>query len=372
MIKAILNSPWWVLDLILIAVSFTLTLISTPIFKRIAHATGFVDAPKTEAHKKHSKITPLLGGMAMFAPWILIIGGGIIAIQLFGDKILGPHIMDSLQGLTQPEVMIPLRWITFGALGAVILGLLDDWKALSAGKKMLGQILVALIAIYLGDVKITLFHEIPFVNEGITLFWFVLIFNAINFFDNMDGLAAGTAAISLTLFSIIGIISGQYLITAIAAVSAGAALGFWVFNYNPASIFMGDSGSHFLAYILAVVSIKITYMLPESVSYAPVIIPLFILALPLYDVLAVVVIRRHIGTPIYKGDNNHVSHRFVACGLSKKMAVNMVHLLSLIIGLGVIPLMWGNYLTCIILILQSIILLSLVSYIQYGTRKPKE
>lgn len=369
MIKAILESPWWVLDLMLIGAAFLGALIWTPIFKRIAHATGFVDAPKTEAHKKHTKITPLLGGLAMFVPWILLIGGACLLVSFFGDKILGPHIMESLEPMTQTSVLYPLAFILLGAFLAVCLGLVDDWKPLSAGKKMTGQILVALIAIMLGGAKVQLFNAIPFLNEAITLFWFVLIFNAINFFDNMDGLAAGTSAISLSLFTVIGIITGQYMITAISAVSAGVALGFWLFNYNPASIFMGDSGSHFLAYILAVISVKITYVMPQTVSYMALLIPFFILALPLYDVLAVVLIRRHLGTPIYKGDNNHVSHRFVACGLSKKMAVTMVHLLSLIIGLGVIPMLWGSYLTCAILITQSVILLSLVSYIQYGARK---
>lgn len=364
-----LSAHWWVVDIVIFIVALGLACIGTILCKQLAAWTGFMDRPKAEAHKKHVKATPLLGGIALFSAWAVTILGGMLAGKLIPSDCVNPEIAKALNNLSDPKAFQGMLVVACGGLFATLLGLWDDWKALSAGKKLLGQILIAAFAVYFGNMQISFFFHIPLLNIAVTIFWFVLIFNAINFFDNMDGLAVGTSCIALSLFTLTAIITGQYYVAAISAAGAGATLGFWFFNHSPASIFMGDSGSHFLAYLLAAVSVKITYMTPESGTYLAPMIPLFILALPLYDVLAVVVIRRSKGLPVYKGDHNHVSHRFVAIGMSRKMAVMAVHLLSLIIGLGVLPLIWGSMLTSLVLIGQGVLLLTLVSVLQYTSRK---
>lgn len=379
----ILSHYWWIADLAIFFIALLFAWFFTPCCKKLAALTGFMDCPRTEVHKKHTNATPLLGGLAMFGGWAGTILAGMLASRFLPETIAGYEISDALRGLTETSAFKPMLMLILGGFMAILLGLLDDRKPLSAGKKMIGQIAIALFAVYFGELEVTFFNGIPgllridpaafawvakTLNIGFTVFWFVLIFNAINFFDNMDGLAVGTSCIALCLFMVTAIITGQYYVAAVAAAGAGATLGFWFFNHSPASIFMGDSGSHFLAYLLAVVSVKVTYMTPDSPTYLGPLVPLFILALPLYDVLAVVVIRKKLGMPIYKGDHNHVSHRFVATGMTRKTAVFSVHLLSLIIGLGVLPLIWGDALTCVILVSQAILLLIFISVLQYAAR----
>jgi len=147
---------------------------------------------------------------------------------------------------------------------------------------------------------------------------------------------------------------------------AGAAFGFWFYNMPPATIFMGDSGSHLLGYNLAVLGTLVTYYKPDRYgSPLSVLIPLFILAIPLFDLVAIVIIRKRLGKPFYIGDHNHISHRFVKMGLSKSTAVTAVHLLVFSVGLSVLPLLWGNSMTTLVCIVQAMTILGLISILQY-------
>ena len=190
--------------------------------------------------------------------------------------------------------------------------------------------------------------------------------NAINFFDNMDGLAVGTIAVAMLFFTIISALNNEYFVAAFAALNCGVCCGFWIYNSNPASIFMGDSGSHFLGYLAAVVSAGTTYFdLRFSQSRFPVLIPLLILALPLFDTFMVVVIRTLNKKPFWIGDHNHISHRFVRMGLSRKMAVMLVHLMALNIALGALPVYWGDFRTAAIILLQTVVLFSIITILQF-------
>lgn len=367
-----LGPHWWIADIIIFLAAVLLATAFTPLCKKIAGWVGLMDRPAAEAHKGHKKATPLLGGLALFCAWSITIFGGILFSRILTQEWVGSELANAFSGMTDTKVLQNMYVIVGCGALAMILGLLDDWKALNALHKLLGQIAIAAIAVWGGGMHISLFIHVPLINDLITIFWFVLIFNAINFFDNMDGLAVGTACIGMGIFTMAAIITGQYYVAALAAAGAGATLGFWFFNHTPASIFMGDSGSHFLAYLLAMISVKITYLSSDSATYLAPLIPIFVLALPLYDVLAVIIIRKRNGKPIYKGDHNHVSHRFAAMGMSRKMAVLSVHLLSLIIGLGVLPLIWGDKLTSLVLLAQGILILILVSLLQYTARNAGE
>ena len=253
------------------------------------------------------------------------------------------------------------------AAAAVLLGLYDDKHSMKAWKKLIGQILIAAVTATWGGVSITLFIGIPLVSWCITVFWLVFIFNAVNFFDNMDGLAVGTITIAMGFFCVIAALNNQYFIAALAAMSCGVTAGFWYYNTSPAMIFMGDSGSHFLGYLAAVISAGVSWFgIDYSLSRFPILMPLFILALPLFDTGMVVLIRTCRGKPFWIGDHNHISHRFVRMGLSRRQAVLLVHLMALCVGLGILPVFWGDFRTAAILVAQAFLFLLVVSILQFA------
>ena len=237
---------------------------------------------------------------------------------------------------------------------------------MKAGTKFAGQFIIAVITALFSHTKISVFVGIPGFSFVFTVMWFLFIFNSINFFDNMDGLAAGTSCIAFLFFTAAAIWNEQYFVATLGASLAGCVMGFWFFNHSPASIFMGDSGSHFLGYMLAVISAKTTYYTPDiSAFHMNVLIPVFILAVPIFDTIAVMVIRMINGKPVYIGDHNHISHRFHHMGMSRKKAVLLVHILGIISGLGAMPLLWGDKKSCILLLIQGLAILLLLSLMQH-------
>jgi UDP-GlcNAc:undecaprenyl-phosphate GlcNAc-1-phosphate transferase len=359
---------WWHIYIIIVALSLSFSLALTPLFRKIAEKLDFYDKPASQAHKKHQGQTPLMGGVAIFLAWVFTVAGGVLAAKCLGRSHLANSVLANLPGIN--FVSWKLFFFCLAALLAVLLGLYDDRFNMRAITKLTGQIAVAVIAVTWGGVEITMFFSSPLFSWFVSVFWILLIMNAINFFDNMDGLAVGTASIALCLFTITAAVNQQYFVSAMGAAAAGASIGFWFYNHSPATIFMGDSGSHFLGYILAVVSASVTYYSPEiSTTRFPILIPLFVLAIPLFDTAAVVVIRLLKRKPIYIGDHNHISHRFARMGMSRKTAVFVVHMLELIIGLSVLPLLWGDERTTVVSLLQACTILFFVSVFQYSSSK---
>lgn len=363
---------WWNIYLMTFVAALVFSLALTPFFRQVAIFLNFYDHPKVQNHKKHSTSVPLMGGAALCVSWLLTIILGIAAAKTY---LIDTHL-DKTVTANLPGIFTVSRELIAICLGAVLItlfGLYDDIHNMRAKTKFAGQFVVAAIAATWGGVKISLFLGSPFLCWGVTVFWILLVMNAINFFDNMDGLAIGVATIAFSLFSISAAISGQHFVAVFGSAMAGAGLGFWFYNHSPATIFMGDSGSHLIGYNLAVLGALVTYYNPvfSNGSKLSIFIPLFVLAIPLFDLAAVVVIRWHLKKPFYIGDNNHISHRFVHTGMTKKSAVFAVHLIALAIGLGVLPLMWGNSMTTIVCLLQACTILILVSVLQYSSLKVK-
>ncbi len=355
---------WWQVYILVFTVASVMALVLTPICEKVALLTEFLDKPDNR-HSGHAKPIPVLGGVAMFTAWILTIIGGVTVVFSLQMVKLDGAVAGYLN--TVSSISGRLIFLCLGALLATLLGFIDDYFQLSAKVKFGGQITVSLIAVLLGGMRVSLFIPNEIVTIIISVFWILLIINAINFLDNMDGLAVGISVICMILLTIVAIISKQYFIAALGAAGAGSGLGFWFFNHSPASIFMGDSGSHFLGYSLAVLSAGVTYHMPEvSSTKLTCLIPLFILAIPLFDTLTVVLIRLFYRKPVYVGDHNHISHRFVKMGMSKKNAVMTVHLLTLVIGIGVLPLMWGDAFTTAIIVIQSVIFLCIITMLQFA------
>jgi UDP-GlcNAc:undecaprenyl-phosphate GlcNAc-1-phosphate transferase len=213
----------------------------------------------------------------------------------------------------------------------VILGLYDDKHELRPLSKFAGQLLVAAL-LAAGGVRITLFVPSVVFSYAVTILWLLTVINAFNFMDNMNGLCAGLGVIGAGLLATVAASHGQYLVALIAALTCGALLGFLPYNFPKATAFLGDSGSHLVGYLLAVLTVLPHFYTETSPRRWAVITPLLVLAVPLVDLVWVVVLRWRMGKPYYLGDTNHLSHRLVRAGLKPAVAVVLIWLAAALIG----------------------------------------
>ena len=351
---------FWVFD-----VSFMLALMLTPMFQRLSFQWGFVDQPDAE-RKIHTQPMALLGGLAVFAAFALnlIINYAVVMPLVFRLKPQFMNLGDlSIYRAGAISVGPKLLVLLLGGAGMIALGVRDDKNDLHARWKFLWQVLIAL-AVALAGMRIKLFLHSPVLSVLVTVIWIVTITNAMNFLDNMDGLCAGLGMVCSFLFAFIAALQDQYFVCVLALAMAGALLGFLPFNFKPASIFLGDSGSHFVGYMLGVLPVLGTFYRPDSPTLLPVLIPLLILAVPLFDMAMVTWIRIRTGQPIYKGDVNHISHRLVRLGLPQSWAVTLIYLITLTLGLGATILLWSDLRSALIVIVQAIGILAIVTLLE--------
>ena len=350
---------WWLGYLTIFILATAITAAITPACRALSWKLGILDRPLGEHHKKHSEAKPLLGGLAMLLGWLLTVYSALWFIHFF-QGYLPDWLTQQLPGALQVRPLLLV--VASGATVLTVMGLIDDKKPFGPLTKLLLQLLIcAGVALY-PKLRITFFIDSQLITWLITLCWFIVVINAFNFFDNMDGLASGVAAIAAILFTLNAGLRGQFFVAALSAATAGSALGFYFFNCFPATIFMGDSGSHFLGYTLSVLgTLTSFYSLQTSPTLAPILIPILVLGVPIFDAFAVIIIRMKSGEPIYHGDHNHISHRFLRMGADHKTAVILVHLLSLAIGLGALTLLWLETKGAVLVLTQSIIILMVVT-----------
>mgnify|MGYP001041360005 FL=1 len=278
---------------------------ATPLVQRLARRTGMVDKPS--ARKVHSVPTPLLGGLAIYL-------AVIVALVLLGDRFY----VNQVAG------------IFLGATLMSFLGLWDDRRGLSPWIKLGGQFVAAGI-VTLTDVRIGLFPW-DVLNIAATLIWVVGITNAMNLLDNMDGLSGGIAAIAALFFLLFALMSGQYLVGALAAALVGACLGFLFYNLNPASIFMGDTGSLFLGFTLASLAIKLRF--PDNSPFVTWMVPVMVLAVPIFDTSLVIISRLRRGlNPLTTPGKDHLSHRLASVTHSTREAVLLCYIVGFLAGI---------------------------------------
>jgi UDP-GlcNAc:undecaprenyl-phosphate GlcNAc-1-phosphate transferase len=294
------------INLLLIFASALLLVIgTTPLVRRMANQLGVVDQP--DSRKFHLTPVPLLGGLAIYV-------GFIVALLLFSEEWVLSQAISILVGATI---------VSF-------LGIWDDRWGVRPALKLLGQIVAAGILIISGVQVSFLPH--PALNVAVTLLWVVGITNALNLLDNMDGLSGGVGAVAAGFFLVLAALNGQYLVASLAAALMGACVGFLYYNFNPASIFMGDAGSMFLGFILAVVGIKLRF--PGRPSMVTWMIPVVVLGLPILDTTLVVISRLRRGlNPLTHPGEDHISHRLVSMGLSQRKAVILLYLICCSLGL---------------------------------------
>ncbi len=358
------------------AASFVCSLVLTRIVIQIAPRVGFVDKP---GHRKiHDNPKPLGGGIAIF--WtlaiILLAGGfGFVHFDLLGDS-MRPY----KDGLLQQRPL--LFAIVAATLAMHLMGVIDDKRALGPYGKLLTQLLVTtslvVFAEWLAQSTPSLQLRVLTALDGptgsaipsilLTVMWIVAITNAFNFLDNMDGLSAGVAAICAVAFWITAMSIGQTFVAGALAIFIGAVLGFLVWNFPPARIFMGDSGSLVLGFVLGVLTVKTTY-LPAGdalgAGWYAVFVPVIVLAMPLYDLIVVSAIRLSRGKSPFVGDTNHFSHRLVARGMSRRTAVLCIYLVTFATSIAAVllPQVKTSF-AALLIFAQTILVLGVVALLE--------
>ena len=321
-------------------VSFAFTFATTPLVRRFAFKIGAIDIPK-DNRRMHKKPTPRIGGLA-------IIFGFTVATLCFA----------------QPSRQ--LYGTLAGAAIIAVMGVIDDCKNLPAKLKFVIQIIAALVVVFAGDIKIDVFTNPNFLSDNpywvlpewlsvtLTVIWIVFITNAVNFIDGLDGLAAGVSAIMSISLVFISIRVGEYSIAILGIALMGSCFGFLPFNFNPAKIFMGDTGSTFLGFMLATLSIQGVFKSYAVISFA---VPLLILGLPLFDAWFAMIRRILRGQSPMTADRGHLHHRLVDMGFSQKQTVFILYAISGVLGITAVLLAESGVLRALLLVICVLILL---------------
>lgn len=315
-----------------LAVALIVAFISTPVVKTLAFRVGAVDVPK-DNRRMHDHPIPRMGGLAIFF-------GFLLSTLIFLD------ITDQMRGML------------LGAVIIVVLGIFDDIYSLKASFKFVIQIIAALVAAMSGNLIAAFSNpnifsadptwELGWLAWPVTIIWIVAITNAVNLIDGLDGLACGVSTISSMTMLVIALVVSDAPVAILMAALAGGCIGFLPYNLNPAKIFMGDTGSTFLGYILAVVSIQGLFKFYAIISFA---VPFLMLGLPIFDT-AFAFIRRiaHGQSPMH-ADRSHVHHRLIDMGFSQKQAVAVLYIISAILGLSAVVLATTNALKAMLVLL---------------------
>lgn len=324
-------SALWLQILLTIAVGFAVSFASTPIVKGFAQKVGAIDVPR-DGRRVHDHPIPRMGGLAIFL-------GFLISVVLFID------------------ITREVRGILLGAVLIVACGAIDDVISLRAWIKLLVQIAAAVIAVLHG-VVIEVFRNPNIFSDNealilgalavpVTILWIVGITNSVNLIDGLDGLAVGVSTIASTTMFVVALLVSEGGVAVILAALMGACLGFMPYNLNPAKIFMGDTGSLLLGYVLATVSVVGMFKFYAIVTF---VVPILALFLPLFDTLCAIVRRLLRGQSPMHPDRGHLHHRLIDMGLSQKQAVAVLYSLSAVLGLCAVVLATSGALRTFLLV----------------------
>ena len=328
----------WVLYIAAFASAFAITLVTTPWAKKISIRVGAIDYPKDRG--MHKKPMPRMGGIAIVLGFMIT----VLVLSFFSRNIE----MRQFMGFVAGAVII------------VVLGIFDDIYGLSAKLKLAVQILAALVVIFSG-IRINLVmwpvtYYLQKLSIPITLVWIIGVTNAVNLIDGLDGLAAGVSSIAALSLMVLCILTGSETAVMLTAALAGSCLGFLPRNFNPAEIFMGDTGSTFLGFVLAVTSILGVF---KGYAILAVIVSMLCLGLPVFDTLFAMLRRIIRHKPIMQADRGHLHHRLIDKGYSQRQAVLILYIISLCCGLFAIFLSLRDVKT-IVVVAATIVVLSLV------------
>lgn len=351
------------------------------VIRRIAPRVGLVDLP---GHRKvHTVPVPLGGGLAIWGAVVVPLVAGVALVRTAATyKILAPFpALAKLQellnvhagGLRQQSG--DLLFLLGCATILMLLGLADDKRGLDWRIRLLVQFGVAAAVVFGKGWKLTLFVDMPLLTGILSVLWIVGLVNSFNMLDNMDGLSAGVAAIASALLATVLLIAPdpesngpQLFVAGFLLVLVGALVGFLWHNRPPARLFMGDAGSYFVGFLIAVCTMLATFSGTNLPRHA-ILAPLCVLAVPLYDTISVVCIRLRRGQSPFVGDKNHFSHRLVDLGLTKTQAVLTIYLATAACGLGALVLHQVNALGAVTIGLSISCLLAVIAILETTARR---
>lgn len=318
--------------LLLLIFPFLIAYLTTPLAKGLALRFGAIDMPGEE-RRVHSRPIPRMGGLAIYFAFIL----SALVFMPMDSKMLGLLLGSSL---------------------VVLLGIIDDTRGLSAATKMGGQIAAAIILVLFGfriewlTSPLGGMIYLGWLSIPATIFWIVGITNTFNLIDGLDGLAAGISAISSVTMSAVALLNGRYAAAMLLLIVAGSALGFLPHNFNPAKVFMGDTGSLLLGFLLSAISIQGTI---KGATAIAIVIPVLAMGLPIFDTAIAIVRRAKNGMPIMQPDRGHLHHRLLDMGFTQRQVVVILYIISGVLGAVAIAVtettpLWSLILTSVVLL----------------------
>lgn len=349
-----------------------MSVILTIVAKKLAIRTGLIARPVQDRY--HRTIIPLGGGIAIFGTISIIILSAIATVKLLAEpghlnwlsSSVTIHTDGFVSKIGQLLIILLVVFLLF------ILGLWDDKKHLNPFFKLAIQFAVAIIAAFFADIRFELFIESKIITSLLSAIWIVLIINSFNFLDNMDGASAGIAVIISCILLTAAALSGQVFVSSLTIVFIGTLSGFLVFNFPPAKIFMGDAGSLVVGFVIALLTVRTTYYhQAHSGQWYPVFMPLLVMAVPLYDFISVTLLRISQGKSPFIGDTQHFSHRLQRRGLTDTQTVLTLYLATLCTGLGAIFLYQVNLAGAILIIIQTVMILSIVAILETTSQNDK-
>ena len=314
-----------------LVVAFVASILLTPLVKRLAYRVGAVDKPNYR--KVHDHIMPRLGGLAIFIAFLI----GVVILRPMDESMIA---------------------ILIGSFVIIVTGVLDDMYEISPKAKLLGQAIAAAIVIFFGDIQIE-FINLPFGGElnfgylsiPLTLIWIIGITNAINLIDGLDGLAAGVSTIALLTLAAMAFIMGNVFVLAIALLLAASSSGFLFYNFHPAKIFMGDTGSLFLGFMISVLAL----LGFKNVTFVSLVIPIIMLGVPISDTFFAIVRRLLNKQPPFSPDKSHLHHRLMSIGFTHRQTVLIIYGIAAMFGLAAIIFsmakLWGGILLIAVLLI---------------------
>lgn len=304
--------------------AFAASIIITPLVIKFAYKIGAIDKPN---HRKvHVGLMPRIGGLAIFTSFLI----GYAILQPVNESALG---------------------IIIGACIIIFVGFLDDMLDLTAKAKLIGQLIAAIVVIWVGDLQIE-FINLPIFGQfdfgyfsiPITILWILGITNAVNLIDGLDGLAAGVSIIALISISAMAFIMGNYYVMFTASILAASTLGFLIYNFYPAKIFIGDTGALFLGFMMGVLAL----LGFKNVAVVSLIIPIIMLGVPISDTVFAIVRRVRLKQPISMADNSHLHHCLLRSGFSHRQAVLVIYGIAILFGIAAVlfsqATVWGGIL----------------------------
>ncbi|WP_203245897.1 glycosyltransferase family 4 protein [Sporosarcina beigongshangi] len=313
------------------AAALVASVLLTPLVIKLAFRIGAVDHPNYR--KVHASAMPRIGGLAIFGAFLI------------GYFILRP-------------VDEHATAILIGALIIIVTGFLDDMFEITAKIKLAGQLTAAIVVVTWGGLQID-FINLPFIGQfdfgyfsiPITIIWIIGITNAINLIDGLDGLAAGVSTIALITMTVMAVIMGDVFVIATAAILAASSLGFLFYNFHPAKIFMGDTGSLFLGFMISVLAL----LGFKNITVVSLIIPIILLGVPISDTFFAIVRRIRTKQPIMAPDKSHLHHCLLRVGFSHRQTVLVIYGLAVLFGVAAIlfsqATVWGAILLIIVMLI---------------------